>query len=228
MCFPSCVIPHGLKMNVLLFHDSQHNPDVLHCTRLACYQMQTALEEGTMNNPANRSQKNTWHHNSFTYNIYNTLIGQAVAFPQILITWKTVKSLYSFSFSTFNCPERVNTIILQLMSLYTYGFCPRPNILSHVHKLVCKCWRCLPSSWTPMIKMYAQLSWWNSKAKCPSKSWRTWAEPKCDNCSSSKVEWGIWPTETGTKMSEVTGSNEQSAATTGHTVTRLLTCYEIL
>jgi len=29
-------------------------------------------------------------------------------------------------------------------------------------------------------------------------------------------------------MFEVTGSNEQSAATTGHTVIRLLACYKIL
>jgi hypothetical protein len=46
-------------MNVLSFHDSQHNPDVFHCTSLARYQMQTAPEEGMTNNPANISQKNT-------------------------------------------------------------------------------------------------------------------------------------------------------------------------
>jgi hypothetical protein len=46
-------------MNVLLFHDLQHNPDVFHCTSLACFQMQTAPEEGMMNNPANISQTNT-------------------------------------------------------------------------------------------------------------------------------------------------------------------------
>jgi hypothetical protein len=45
-------------MNVLFFHDSQHTPDVFHCTSMAGYQMQTALEEGTMNNPANMRENN--------------------------------------------------------------------------------------------------------------------------------------------------------------------------
>jgi len=77
--------------------------------------------------------------------------------------------------------KRVNTIILWLTSLCTYGFCPRSNILSHVHKFICKCWRCLQVLELPWSWAYARPSWWNSKAKCPSRSWRTWAEPKWQN-----------------------------------------------
>jgi hypothetical protein len=56
-CFPSCLTPHGLKMNVLLLYNSWCN--LAHSTRMACHQIQTVLEEGKMNSPANIGQKNS-------------------------------------------------------------------------------------------------------------------------------------------------------------------------
>jgi hypothetical protein len=44
-------------MNVPLTYDFQYNIDLLHLTRLACYQVQTLLEEEMMNSPANMNEK---------------------------------------------------------------------------------------------------------------------------------------------------------------------------